>query len=339
MNQLLIWYKKNKRELPWRNQQQPYKVWVSEVILQQTKIETGLGYYQRFIKKFPNLVSLANANQDQVLKLWQGLGYYSRARNMHAASQHIVNDLNSVFPSNFNDLKQLKGVGDYTAAAIASICFKEKVPAIDGNAYRVYARYFNVDYDISKSNAKNYFFDLAKQVIDPTEPGDFNQAIMDLGSTICTPKNPKCHQCPLKDSCLANQLQNQTNLPVKSKKVVIKKLDFHFKIFIHQNQIIIQQNKQQGIWQQLYVFPTSNEPSNQKFLKANAQFAKPTLIHSTTHLLTHRKLNIRFWLYQLNQDSFFSYQKNDEFLVVNKCDLGQYAWPKPIEIFLQQHQL
>ena len=185
---ILIWFDKTKRNLPWRNQSDPYKIWISEIILQQTRVAQGLDYYLLFCEKFPTIFALAHASEQEVLKLWQGLGYYSRARNMHFTARQIVNNRNGEFPSTYKELLTLKGVGEYTAAAIASIAFQENVPAIDGNAFRVLSRYFNIHQDISLPKTKRYFMELGKEIIDKKRPGDFNQAVMELGATVCLPK-------------------------------------------------------------------------------------------------------------------------------------------------------
>src|SRR5690606_46065 len=225
---ILIWFDKNKRNLPWREQKDPYKIWLSEIILQQTRVAQGLDYYIKFTQTFPNLQDLAKAEESEILKLWQGLGYYSRARNLHFTAKHIVENLDSNFPDNFTDLLKLKGIGEYTAAAIASIGFDEAVPAIDGNAFRVYARYFNIQMDISLPKTKKYFLELGKKIIDPQRPGDFNQAVMELGATVCVPLSPKCGICPLNNSCEALAKKTVEQLPIKSKKLKIRNRKLHF---------------------------------------------------------------------------------------------------------------
>src|SRR5690606_29978884 len=200
---ILIWSDKNKRNLPWRNTRDPYQIWLSEIILQQTRVIQGTNYFLAFTEKFPRIENLANAQEQEILRLWQGLGYYSRARNLHFTAKHIVKELNGKFPDSFQELLKLKGVGEYTAAAIASIAFNETVPAVDGNVFRVFSRYFNIHRDISLPKTRKYFFELGKETIDQNRPGDFNQAVMELGATVCTPKNPKCEICPVNESCEA----------------------------------------------------------------------------------------------------------------------------------------
>ena len=197
------WYSLNARDLPWRRTQNPYEIWISEIVLQQTRVEQGKNHYINLIEKFPDIKTLADAEIDEVLLYWKGLGYYSRAINLHKAAKQVMEDFGGVFPSTFNEILKLKGVGKYTAAAISSICFNENIPAIDGNFYRVLSRIFADDYDVSSTKAYQYFYELALLVMPEKNPRDFNQAIMDLGSGICKPKNPNCEVCPVQQDCLA----------------------------------------------------------------------------------------------------------------------------------------
>ena len=216
---LLLWYSQNARILPWRINQNPYNVWISEIILQQTRVEQGLEYYINFTNRFKDVESLAKADIDEVLLYWKGLGYYSRAINLHKAAQQIMQDYQGVFPNNYHEILKLKGIGKYTAAAISSICFNEKRPAVDGNFYRVLSRIFADDFDISKTKAHDYFSELALLIMPDRDFGDFNQAIMDLGANICKPKNPSCGICPVHADCLAFQLGKTADFPVKTKKI------------------------------------------------------------------------------------------------------------------------
>ena len=204
-NSLTAWYLQNKRDLPWRNTTDPYKIWLSEIMLQQTRVAQGLPYFLRFIESFPTVFDLANASEEEVLKLWQGLGYYSRARNLHATAKIIANDYGGDFPNNFKELLKLKGVGDYTAAAIASFSFNEVIPVVDGNVYRVLARYFDIETNIALPKAKKEFFELASELISKENPALFNQAIMEFGALQCVPQNPDCSKCVLNSSCLGLQ--------------------------------------------------------------------------------------------------------------------------------------
>src|SRR5690606_36583690 len=199
---ILIWFDKNQRNLPWRTNSEPYKVWLSEIIVQQTRVAQGMDYFIKFIQTYPTIEDLAAASEQDVLKLWQGLGYYSRARNLHNTAKFIVENLHGNFPDKYKDLLKLKGVGPYTAAAIASIAFNQAVSAVDGNVFRVFSRYFDIDLDISQPKTRNYFFELGNEIIGKERPGDFNQAVMELGATICLP-TPKCEICPVNNSCAA----------------------------------------------------------------------------------------------------------------------------------------
>jgi len=215
---LTHWYLQNKRNLPWRNSNSPYHIWLSEIILQQTRVSQGTPYYLAFVKTFPTVFDLANATEQEVLKLWQGLGYYSRARNLHKTAQFIANELNGVFPQNYLGLLNLKGVGDYTAAAIASFAYNERVPVVDGNVFRVLARYIGVEEDIANHRTRKTFQALALDLMQAAEPNLFNQAIMEFGALQCVPKNPNCTICPFNGSCYALQKNKVAILPIKSKK-------------------------------------------------------------------------------------------------------------------------
>ena len=212
-NNLIKWYSVNKRSLPWRETVNPYYIWLSEIILQQTQIKQGLPYYLSFTKEFPNIFDLANADETRVLNLWQGLGYYSRARNLHFTAKFIANELNGIFPDTYQDLIKLKGVGDYTASAIASICYNKPTPVVDGNVYRFLSRYFGIETPINSSKAKKEFKDLAQELIDVRNPAEFNQAIMEFGARQCKPQNPDCEKCPFNSSCVALQKNLIKKLP------------------------------------------------------------------------------------------------------------------------------
>ncbi len=312
--QLIYWYLQNKRNLPWRETKNPYHIWVSEIILQQTRVNQGLDYYKKFISHFPTYHELAAADENTVLKLWQGLGYYSRARNLHFSAKYIVNKLNGKFPNNYKDLLKLKGVGDYTASAIASICFNEPTAVVDGNVYRVLARYFGIKTPINSTNGIKEFKHLAQELIDYQQPATFNQAIMEFGAIQCKPKNPDCNICPLNNSCIALQKKEIDILPVKDKKLTIKKRYFNYLIIIDpQNKTKIQQRSKKGIWQNLYEFPlieTSKEINLKELLatKDFHQFIKGnsytiTLFNKaqTVHKLTHQQLFTKFWIISTDQ--------------------------------------
>ncbi|GAB3709689.1 A/G-specific adenine glycosylase [Flavobacterium koreense] len=262
-NSLLHWYLQNKRDLPWRNTNNPYPIWLSEIMLQQTRVAQGMPYFHAFMEAFPTVFDLAKADEEQVLKLWQGLGYYSRARNMHKTAQIIAFDLNGNFPNNYNDLLKLKGIGEYTAAAIASFAFNEVVPVVDGNVYRVLARYFDVETDIASSSARKEFTALAKELIPNDNPALFNQAIMEFGALQCVPKNPNCEICIFNSSCAALQKKKVSELPVKLKKTKVTDKFFNYLIFLDDFETtLINKRTEKGIWHNLYEFPiieTENE--------------------------------------------------------------------------------
>ncbi len=221
-NTLINWYLQNKRELPWRNTKNPYYIWLSEIILQQTRVAQGLPYYLNFITTFPTVKALANTSEEEVLKLWQGLGYYSRARNLHATAKHISAELNGIFPNNYADLLKLKGVGEYTAAAIASFSYNEDIAVVDGNVFRVLSRFFGVESDISDNKTRKEFQSLANSILPKGKASDFNQAIMEFGAIQCVPKSPNCSDCIFNTNCYALQKNKVGELPVKTKKIKIK---------------------------------------------------------------------------------------------------------------------
>jgi A/G-specific adenine glycosylase len=219
---IIRWYNKNKRDLPWRHTKDPYKIWLSEIILQQTRVQQGLPYYETFVKKFPTVHHLAKANEDVVMKTWQGLGYYSRARNLHYSAKFISKNLKGKFPNNFEEIKKLKGIGDYTAGAIASFAFNKPYPVVDGNVFRVLSRYFGIKTPIDSAKGKNEFVEKATLLLDKKNPGTFNQAIMEFGAMKCVPQNPDCGKCPLKNGCEALANDTVSALPFKSKKNKIR---------------------------------------------------------------------------------------------------------------------
>ncbi len=249
------WYDINKRNLPWRNTDDPYKIWISEIILQQTRVNQGMAYYNRFLDNFPTIGQLASASLDEVLKIWQGLGYYTRARNMHQTAQFIVSRLDGIFPREYISLQNLKGIGAYTAAAIASIAFNEPVPLVDGNVYRVLSRFYGVDINITDVKGKKHFQSVAARILDPKQPGRHNQAMMELGAIICIPHNPLCGQCPLKNECFSHQRNCVEKFPQKKKKTKQKARYFNYLVIKTQSGIFLKQRKDGDIWAHLYEFP------------------------------------------------------------------------------------
>lgn len=312
-SQIDNWYTKNKRDLPWRKNKDPYSVWLSEIILQQTQIQQGLPYYIKFIKKYPDVSSLAIANEQEILKLWQGLGYYSRARNLHKTAKIIVSDYNGIFPKTFLQLLKLPGIGKYTASAISSICFEEKQAVLDGNVFRLLSRYFGIDIPINSSKGIKAFEKLSYNLLPKINIGDYNQGLMDFGSTVCKPKMAKCDICILQDGCIAFGNKTTYSLPVKIKKHKVLTKHFNFIIFIDSyNNTKIEQRNDKGIWQKLYQFPLiiTNKELNINELIKNFKLLNPILtskykvelinLKPEIHNLTHRKLLIKYWKIQMD---------------------------------------
>lgn len=307
-NSLIHWYLQNKRDLPWRNTTNPYWIWLSEIMLQQTRVAQGLPYFLTFTEVFPTIFDLAKADEEQVLKLWQGLGYYSRARNLHATAKYIAFELNGEFPSNYKELLKLKGVGEYTAAAIASFSYNEPVAVLDGNVFRVLSRYFNVDSDISLPKTKAEFQKLAQEVLAKDNPALFNQAIMEFGALQCVPKNPDCNSCVLNSSCAGLQYKRVNELPVKNKKIKISKRYLNYLVLKDvEGKMIVQKREGKGIWENLYEFPlietkaqlsdseTISQIENLDFFEHKPKeiiVLNPDII---VHKLSHQHLFIRFF--------------------------------------------
>ena len=324
---LLQWFKNNGRSLPWRETKDAYAIWLSEVILQQTRIVQGMSYWERFMAQWPTVNDLAAATENEVLKAWQGLGYYSRARNLHTAAQQVV-ELGGL-PQTFKELKTLKGVGDYTAAAIASIAFGEPVAVVDGNVYRVLSRYYGIDTPIDSTEGKKEFQALAQSLLPINEPADYNEAIMDFGATQCTPNSPHCSACPLCETCIAFREQRINELPVKSKKVKQRERHFTYLCIEYEGKIAIHQRGAGDIWQGLWEFPqeehlTSSEDSA---WKTEAQL----LQKGVKHILTHQILLADIYLWQPTRRP----QLPSEFIWIEKQDLENYALPRLIEILLK----
>ena len=324
---LLQWFKNNGRSLPWRETKDAYAIWLSEVILQQTRIAQGMSYWERFMAQWPTVNDLAAATEDEVLKAWQGLGYYSRARNLHTAAQQVV-ELDG-FPQTFKELKTLKGVGDYTAAAIASIAFGEPVAVVDGNVYRVLSRYFGIDTPIDSTEGKKEFQALAQSLLPINEPADYNEAIMDFGAMQCTPNSPHCSACPLCETCVAFREQRINELPVKSKKVKQRERHFTYLYIEYEGKIAIHQRGAGDIWQGLWEFPQAEQltSSEDSAWENEAQL----LQKGVKHILTHQILLADIYLWQPKNRP----QLPSEFIWIEKQDLENYALPRLIEILLK----
>ena len=334
---LINWYLVNKRDFPWRNTKEPYKIWLSEVILQQTRTLQGLPYYITFTNKYKTISQLADAEEQEILKLWQGLGYYSRARNLHFTAKYITKELDGVFPNNYKDLLKLKGVGDYTASAIASICYNEKCAVVDGNVYRVLSRYFGINTPTNTSKGIKEFKELAQKLLPKSNYGLYNQAIMDFGATICTPKKANCLNCILNDSCYALQYKKVENFPVKTSKTKIKKRFFNYLVILSPNhKITIQQRKEKGIWQFLYEFPlieTANIISKKELLHLiDFKSDNVTLYNSEPiiHKLSHQHIHTHFWLINTSKKQVET---------INISNIKNYPVPILIDNFIKDFKL
>ncbi|MBT8293581.1 MAG: A/G-specific adenine glycosylase [Eudoraea sp.] len=305
---ILQWYSENKRSLPWRKTIDPYHIWLSEIMLQQTRVAQGKPYYIKFIKHYPTVYDLANASEEEVLKLWQGLGYYSRARNLHFTSKKIVEEYNGQFPDTYEELMQLKGVGDYTASAIASISFNQPEPVVDGNVYRVLSRYFGIDIPINSSKGIAYFKNLARELLNHENIREYNQGIMEFGAIQCAPKKPLCLSCPLNETCIAYQTNSIDKYPAKLKKAKIKKRFFNYLVVLDNNgNTHLIKRSGQDIWRNLYEFPlleTKQEVSLnvvKQRLPEILTLQEPHLVYESSdktvvHKLSHQHLYTKFWI-------------------------------------------
>ena len=333
---LLAWYEQNKRNLPWRHTKDPYKIWLCEIIMQQTRVAQGLTYYNRCVETFPTSADLARATEDQVLKLWQGLGYYSRARNLHAAAK----SMNGVFPPTYDGVRALKGVGDYTAAAICSIAYDMPYAVVDGNVYRVLSRVFGIDTPIDGTEGKKQFTELAQQLLDKQNPGDYNQAIMDFGAMVCTPQAPQCLMCPLVNMCKSYKEGTQEKLPVKALKTKITTRYFHY-IYVEQGQYTwLHQRGAGDVWQNLYE-PPLLETADGKFKRHSLQLSQwfgrsaqvvPVSKTPLKHVLSHRIIYAS--LYKVVVPP--SRKLPEEFIQVQTKDLPKYAVSRLVQKLLEK---
>ena len=316
---ILQWYSENARDLPWRRTRDPYAVWLSEIILQQTRIVQGTAYWHRFMDRFPTVKDLADASEDEVLRLWEGLGYYSRARNLHAAAKQIAAD--GRFPDTLEGIRKLKGVGDYTAAAIGSICFDLPAAVVDGNVYRVLARHFGLTTPVGTTEAKKEFTKLANQLLPADSPAQFNQGMMDFGALQCTPANPDCLTCPLQASCNAFRTGRVEMLPVKKPAVKVQERHFSY-IYVHFNGYTAIRKRGPGdIWQGLYE-PLVAEPTR----------AEAKLLRSgVKHQLTHRTLLTDFYLWEPSHRP----KLPEGYIWIKETELDRYAKPRLFELLLE----
>jgi A/G-specific adenine glycosylase len=339
---LVDWYEKNKRDLPWRADKNPYKIWLSEVILQQTRVAQGLPYFYKFIDKYPDIQSFAKANEQEILFIWQGLGYYSRGRNMLNAAQQIVNEHNGLFPKEPKVLQKIMGIGPYTAAAISSIAFDYPIPVIDGNVYRVVSRMFQIETPIPTEKARKQIEDILTPFIKETKASTFNQAFMELGALICLPQNPNCNICPLKYSCLSNIHKSQTDYPIKAIKIKAKNTHFHYFFIESANGTTYIYKRESGIWQQLHEFPFIESYSKLELeeIKTKLQkvFAsKKFNVHSLfsiNHKLTHLNIDAHFYKVKL-KDKVGVFENLSTFEIKFE-DLKQYPTHTLLKKFLNK---
>lgn len=342
-NKILLWYRQNMRDLPWRHESDPYRVWISEVILQQTRIDQGIGYYLHFIERFPNLNILAGASEDEVLKIWQGLGYYSRARNLLSGARQVAELYQGQLPDNAKQLKTIKGIGDYTAAAIASISFNEAVPAIDGNVYRVLSRVFGIETPIDSTEGKKTFAKLAATLMNADHPGDFNQALMEFGALHCKPAQPLCQSCTFQNECLAFNLKKVQVLPVKAKKIRPVNRYFFYLVVEEQGAVYLKKRTSNDIWKNLYDFPMIETPEAipvEQVIGSSAWqllFGKGTveiqaISESIRHLLTHQHLHVQFIHVTIKKGKIM----HSNFLKIDKRNIFEWPVPKLIENYLNE---
>lgn len=339
-DELLAWYLENKRDLPWRNTTDAYTIWLSEIILQQTRVEQGMPYFYRFLERFPDVASFAAATEDEVLKLWQGLGYYSRGRNMLKTAQQIRDEYDSVFPTDYDQLIKLKGIGEYTAAAISSFAANQPHAVVDGNVYRVLARYFGIDEPINSGKAKKTFQHLANSLINKKNPGLHNQAMMEFGAMLCKPKNPACGICPVRLGCYAFKHNATTSLPVKIKKAQARERFLNYFLITEGTKVLMNKREENDIWANMYDLPmietisllAENELIELKEVKHT--FGDKVIIENTypvaKHILTHQKLYVR--LIKLQNHTVKLKQK---WFYVEAENLKNLALPKIIFIFLK----
>jgi A/G-specific adenine glycosylase len=343
---LAAWYKKNKRSLPWRETKDPYKIWLSEIILQQTRVDQGLAYWLKFVERFPTVKDLAEADEDEVLKLWQGLGYYSRARNLHSAAKEIVRSSgvresgSRGFPDCYDEIIKLKGVGAYTAAAISSICFGEAKAVVDGNVYRVLSRVFGIKTAIDSTKGKKEFQLVADELLDKKNPGDHNQAVMEFGARQCTPKNPDCGACPLEEICVARRKKLIDLLPVKEKKTKVRHRHFYYFVFDYRGKTFLKQrDNPKDIWRNLYEFPLSDFDFAQSdkgllvqlkkdFLLGTNDFIVKDISSDHKHILSHQILNAKFFRIELKR---VPAEMKKKFILVKMEEVNDYALPRLID--------
>lgn len=341
-NILLAWYRENRRELPWRETSNPYFIWISEIILQQTRVVQGIGYYYRFVESFPTIDALARADEDEVLKVWQGLGYYTRARNLHAAAKLIVEKYDGVIPESYEKLLKIKGIGPYSAGAIASFAFKRPVPAIDGNVYRIIARVFGLFASPYTAKGKGEFFSLVSDLMDKKSPDSFNQALLDFGALQCVPQSPKCSICQFVSYCYAYRNNMIASLPVKAKKIVPKNRYFTYLLIRFNEYTFISKRKSNDIWHSLYEFPlieTDKLPLpedlvNIKEWKQLLEGSNASIVYFSSpvkHQLSHQTILSQYVIVDISE---VTEKLKNSYKCVKRGSVSNYSTPKLIDNFL-----
>ena len=341
---LLDWNRAvNRRQMPWKGEKDPYLVWLSEIILQQTRVEQGLPYFVRFKETYPTVKRLADAPEDDVMRLWQGLGYYSRARNLHATAKHIAYDLKGKFPSTYHDIVKLKGIGPYTAAAIASFVFGERQAVVDGNVIRVLSRVYGIEEAFDTTEGKKTFSALAQKLISDDSPGEYNQAIMDFGATVCVPAKPKCDECPFADRCIAYRDNRQDELPVREKRIVKKERFFYYLVLKNDREIIISKRGAGDIWQGLYELPMIE---SEKPIKKNIKKTVSDHLGMACEILNYSKPYTQQLTHQTIQSVFifvevvdFQDTRIEGAVRVSLKKLHTFGFPKVVHLFLTENSL
>jgi len=340
---LIKWNRtENKRQMPWKGEKNPYKIWISEIILQQTRVQQGLDYYNRFIKKWPTVIDLANAPEQDVYKLWEGLGYYSRCKNLIASAKYITDTLNGRFPEKYEDIISLKGIGDYTAAAIASFAFNQPYAVVDGNVFRVLARFFGIETPVDTTEGKKLFKELANELLDKNNPAEYNQAIMDFGAVICKPAVPLCAACPFRERCIAYQKKTVGVLPVKEKTIKQRTRFFNYLLIEQAGNIYINQRTDKDIWQNLYEFilvETESLVAEKEFLQSSAfttllgknNFKVNRISKIYSQKLTHQTITGRFFHIKIKNSKTALKKYN----LIPVSELKKLAFPKFIASYLQ----
>lgn len=333
---LLHWYDENHRSLPWRDTRDPYKIWLSEIILQQTRVEQGLPYYLHFIETYPTVQDLASAKEEQLMKSWEGLGYYSRARNLHFSAKYIVYELNGQFPKTHEGILKLKGVGPYTAAAIASFAYQIPVALVDGNVYRVLSRLFAIEESIDETIGKKVFQSKADEFLNKQKPDDHNQALMELGAMVCTPKNPQCDLCPFQSRCPSQE--TWTLRPVRTKKVKVRNRYFDFFLFLHGDEVLIEKRNDKDIWASLNQFPLIESPQSHLKSVKNQFQREYELVESSEvfkHILTHQRIYAKFHVCRVQE----SFETSTEQQWIPFQSISKLAFPKLILNYLETYSI